>query len=234
MKRLPLAWKCLIFATGSLLLAGCMKTGQARVVGAEGFLVNPAILSKSGNEQAQYRYQNPQINLNNYSSVFIEPLKLFKPAHVSAQQLADLQKLAGNFNHYLGMELSSDYSVVTTPAAGSLRIESVITEAGRSRPDMEVIPAGMADGQVISGPTDFITVEPVPLGEISGEFKVSDAVTGELIFAVVDSRVGGKSPVKGRQFSSWKEADNAMAFWARKLRYYLCTSRDDAGCGQTE
>jgi hypothetical protein len=228
MKRKLNVGRCLLFAAMSLMLGGCMTTKEARTVEAKGVLFDPAILSKGTGDQALLRYQNPKTNFKEYSKVMIVPVKFSKPEKATPEELADLQKLAHNFNQYLFQELSKDYNVVLSPEPGTLKIETAITEADKSNPTMDFISTVLPIGLGISIIKDFATGKPLNVGEISGEMKITDATTGELIGAAVDRRVGGKS-FKG-MFSSWGDANNAMENWATKLRYVLCTNRQDTGC----
>ncbi|HSA77802.1 MAG TPA: DUF3313 family protein, partial [Nitrospirota bacterium] len=58
--------------------------------------------------------------------------------------------------------------------------------------------------------------------------KITDAMTGELLGAAMDRRVGGKD-VKG-VFDSWHNADAALKYWAQRTRYALCMGRDGSDC----
>jgi len=228
MNKKPMVGRCLIFAAMSLVLGGCMTTKEARRVETKGILVDPAILSKGEGDQALHRYQNPQINIAKYSKLMIVPVKFFKPEKATVEELADLKDLANNFNQYLFAELSRDYNIVLAPETGTLKIETAITEAGKSNPTMDFISTVLPIGLGASIIKDAATGKPLNVGEISGEMKITDATTGELVAAAVDGRVGGKS-FKG-MFSSWGDANNAMEFWAKKLRYMLCMNRKDTGC----
>jgi len=228
MKTKLIIGRCLVFAAMSLTLGGCVTTKEARDVQARGILFDPAILQKGEGDQALYRYQNTKINLKEYPRVMIAPVKFFKPEKATPEELADLQKLANNFNYYLFQELSKDYNVVLSPVTATLKIETAISEADKSSPTMDFISTVMPIGLGISLIKDAATGKPLNVGEISGEMKITDATTGELIAAAVDRRVGGKS-FKG-MFTSWGDANKAMEYWAIKLRYMLCMNRQDTGC----
>lgn len=212
--------KCLVLVVVAALLGGCMTTRQERSMEPKGFLVDPAILSRGEDDQALYRYRNPAVDLKKYPKVIIEPVKFYKPANASPEELADLNKLANNFNGYLFRELAKEFFIMKEPEVGTLRIETAITEAGKSSPGMDFISTVLPVGLAVSMVKDFSTGKPASVGEISGELKITDAMTGELVAAAVDSRMGGKT-LKGI-FSSWSDADNAMEYWAVKLRYVLC------------
>ena len=72
------------------------------------------------------------------------------------------------------------------------------------------------------------TGKPSGVGEITGEIKITDAMTGELLGAALDKRVGGKSP-QGI-WDTWYNADSALQYWAKRVSYVFCTQRGDKDC----
>jgi len=228
MKKRTVVGKVLVFAAVLLALAGCQTTKQARDVEGKGYLVNPDILTKGEGDQALYRYQKPNANLQSYGKIMIEPVKFFKPEKATPEEQADIQKLANNFNQYLFKELSKDYKIVTLPEAGVLKVETAILGADTPTRAMDFISTVLPIGLGVSIIKDFATGRPLNVGEISGEMKLTDASTGELLAAAADSRVGGKS--FSGMFTSWDDANHAMEFWAMKLRYALCMERGGTTC----
>jgi hypothetical protein len=205
-----------------------MTTKQARDVEPKGFLFSPDILTKGEGDQTLYRYRNPKLNMVNYANVLIAPVIFFRPENASPEELADLKKLAINFSQFLEQELAKDYRVVNAPQAGALKIETALIDVEKSMPAMDFISTVLPVGLGVSILKDFATGKPASVGDISGEMKISDSLTGELLVAVVDERVGGKS--FSNMFDSWGDANSAMEFWAKKLRYGLCVERGAKNC----
>ena len=67
-----------------------------------------------------------------------------------------------------------------------------ILEAEASSPVRNVVSSVVPIGIGISAISGAATGKQTGVGEISAEFKVTDALTGELLGAAVDRRVGGK------------------------------------------
>lgn len=61
-------------------------------------------------------------------------------------------------------------------------------------------------------------------------FKVNDSVTGALLAAGIDKRVGQKRVLDS--FDSWSDIDDAIAFWAQQARFRLCRLRVDTNCAE--
>ena len=72
------------------------------------------------------------------------------------------------------------------------------------------------------------TGKPMGVGEITGEARITDSSTGELLAAALDKRVGGKQ-LRG-VFTSWQDADSGLQYWAELMRYRLCQFRGGAEC----
>jgi hypothetical protein len=63
------------------------------------------------------------------------------------------------------------------------------------------------------------------VGEASGEVEVTDSVSGRVLAAAVDRRVGQRS-LRGA-FSRWSDVEEAWNHWAEQLRSRLV----EAGAG---
>ena len=66
------------------------------------------------------------------------------------------------------------------------------------------------------------------VGDITVEMKITNAATGELLAAAVDKRVGGINIIGA--WDSWMTADDALAYWAKKLSFVLCQKRGGTAC----
>jgi hypothetical protein len=66
------------------------------------------------------------------------------------------------------------------------------------------------------------------VGEITAELRLTDALTGQLIGAAYDRRVGGKA-AQGI-WDTWYNADQALQYWAKKVAWYVCDSKGGKNC----
>lgn len=219
----------LILIVSALVLTGCSSSMQARDVEVKKtLLVNPAILSKGSGDQALLRYVNPKADIKQYSKVLIDPVIVEKAGELDAEQLKNYQKLANNAYIYLTRELERDYRVVTSPEPGTMRVQVGIIDADPSKAVRNVLSTVMPIGIGISLVKYGATGKQTGVGEVTGEFKLTDAVTGELLGAAIDRRVGGKD-LSG-QFDTWHNADAALEYWAKRTRYVLCLGRGGSNC----
>jgi hypothetical protein len=124
--------------------------------------------------------------------------------------------------------LKKDWTMVQTPGSGTLRISTALTSVGKSSPAMDTVSTLLPVGIAASSVKTAATGKPSGVGEAAAEMKITDARTGELLFAAMDKRVGGKSLTKG--FDSWTDVENAFQYWADRLAYRLCSARGQGSC----
>ena len=224
MKRMRMA-SVVVSMAMAVLLGGCgVGSYQARSVDLkQSTLVNPALYKEGGDDQTLYRYVKPNINLKQYSKVLIDPVLIRKDGELDKDELENYQKLANNAFVYMNQELGKDYSIVKSPEPGALRIQLAITDADSAKPVRNTLSTLMPIGMGISLIKYAATGKQSGVGEITAEMRVSDAATGELLGAALDRRVGGKE--LSELWSSWRNADSALLFWAQRTRWSFCEMR---------
>jgi hypothetical protein len=218
-----------VFALVAPLLAGCAPSLQARKVDlGKSVLVDPAILEKGTGDEALYRYRNPKTDWKKYTKMIVDPVIVYQEASLDAETRENYQKLANNAYVFFTEELAKEGKLVTAPGPDTMRIQFAIVSAEKSGPVgnfmSTVVPVGMA----LSTVKYAATGKPMSVGEITGELRITDSMTGELLAAALDKRVGGKQ-VRGA-FNTWQDADSGLEYWAALLRYRLCTLKGGASC----
>jgi hypothetical protein len=193
-------------------------------------LVDPSILIEGTGDQALLRYVNPKLDIRKYTKIMIDPVIVSKSAELDAGELENYQKLATNAYLYLSEELGKDYLIVKTPDPAAMRIQMAIIDADSSKPVRNLMSSVIPMSIGISALKYVVTGKQSGVGEISGEFRITDATTGELLGAALDRRVGGKA-AQGI-WDTWYNADEALKYWAKKGRFLLCKKRDGKDCEQ--
>ena len=229
MKWMKTAGMSAMVAAAGLLLGGCAGSYQARDAEVQkATLVNPSLLEKGSGDQALYRYVNPQAVIRNYDKVIIDPVLVTKDGELSADELENYQRLADNGYLYLTQELAKDYRIASTPEPGTMRIQMAIVDADSSKPVRNTLSSVMPIGIGLNAVKYAATGKQSGVGEISGEMKVTDASSGEILGAALDRRVGGKAP-EG-MVDRWYNADESLKYWAKRLSYVLCNMRAGSNC----
>lgn len=72
--------------------------------------------------------------------------------------------------------------------------------------------------------------KPAFVGAIETEFTISDSMTGTVLGAGIDRRVGNKTLSKG--FSRWSDVHNAMDFWILQTASRACKGTGRPGCAK--
>lgn len=229
MERFRLMFVLIMAAGVVALLGGCGASHQARSVEMKNsLLINPAILEKGSGDEALYRYLNPKTDFRSYSKIMIDPVIMSKNDTLDAKETENYQKLVNNAYVFLSDELKKDYTLVQTPEPGTLRFQMALISAGSSAPGRTVLSTVMPIGLGLSIVKYAATGTPMAVGDITVELKVTDAATGELVFAGVDKRVGGIN-IQGA-WDSWMTADDGLKYWAKRAGFVLCQKRGGKAC----
>lgn len=228
MKRVKMAAALVMAAAFVLQLSGCgVGSHQARDLDVnESPLVSPDILVKGTGDQALYRYVNPKADLKQYTKLMIDPVLVYKYVELNKEELENYQKLANNAYVYLTEELQKTFVIVKYPEPGTLRIQMAVVDS--SKPVRNTLSTVVPIGMALSLVKYTATGKQAGVGEITLQMKMTDAMTGELLGAALDRRVGGKELSK--LWSSWHNADDALQYWAKKISFTLCDMRGGASC----
>jgi len=233
MKKITTAFTLLSIVVLTMLLSGCVASQQARKVEVQqAVLVNPSILQKGAEGEALYRYVKPGVDIKQYTKIMIDPVLIAKDGELDPKDQENYQKLANNAYVYLTKDLEKDYQIVQAAEPGTMRIQLAIVDADSSKPVRNLMSTVMPIGMGLSLIKYGATGKASGVGEITGEIKVTDAMNGDLLFAAVDRRVGGKE-VKGI-WDTWYNADSALQYWAKRVAFVLCTQRGASGCVKPE
>lgn len=217
----------------ALILSGCAATKQARDVERSGFLKDLYPLMQDGEKyEALLVYRNPKVAAiprGTYTKFMLDPVLVFRGAEAKMKGVPQeqAQAIADTFYALIYQELSKDYEMVTKPGPNTLRGQVAITNLDESYPALDVIstiPAPMnvlAMGSLLKNVT---TGKPGFVGEAAIETKITDAVTGGVLGAAVDRRVG-KKQLSPESFNSWDDVYQALRYWAEQARWRLCMER---------
>lgn len=216
-----------------VLLTGCVTSRQARHVVPSAFLGDSAaLLEKAGKgEDTLLVYRNAGADWRSYDKILLEPVQVWsaKPGSIPSDQAADYQKMVDSFQLTLYEKLARAYRMVDVPEAGALRMQMAIVNGAQANQTLKVAKliapyAGVADLL-----WTFVTGKPAFAGEVSLEYMIRDAQTGELLEAGADRRVGGNQFGKAT-FTTWGDVKNILTYWTDLSVYQLCVARGDAGC----
>ena len=135
-------------------------------------------------------YTRPQLDLSRYHAILLEPIEVWRSATSESDLNAgDFARLAGVLQTMVSTALAESWTMTDTPGKGVLRVRLALTDAQASSTAMDFVTTVIPIGVVARLSSDVRAF----VGGASGEAEVTDSLSGELLLAAVDRRVGGKS-----------------------------------------
>ena len=213
-----------------VLVAGCGTTQEMAVKVDNpaicGFLGDPtcAELTKGEKGQPGLRWVNPKAQLTQYNKAIVNVVGFFG-ADASKVSPKDEEMLTALFQKSLTEALSKRYQIVEEDGPGVMRIQMAILDAEAATPGMRSISMVIPQARLLSTATYAIRGRYPFVGGGEAAAKITDSVSGEVLAAAVDRRVGGGSITTAGQWE-WGDAENAIKQWSELAadRLYAYTS----------
>jgi hypothetical protein len=216
-------------ALAGWLLAGCSQTAAPapniiqRVQGETpapppptGFLGNDYSLmappAAGSDQKAMLRYVNPSVNWGSYHAIMIAPVT-FWAEDDSKVSAADQQALCDYAYSVFVKDLGKNFIIVKQPGPGVLKLSVALTDATSAVPVLRSISVVVPQARLLSAIKMAATGTYAFVRSAQGALKLNDSVSGELLAAAVDKRVGGTS-IKNADVFQWGDAENAINYWA--------------------
>jgi hypothetical protein len=203
----------------ALLVTGCSTTQRVTVRDEPGIC---AFLGEVCHElqpgapgEAGLRWVNPKSDPTQYNKVIVEVVGFFG-SDVSKVPPVDQERLTALFQQSLTDALATKYQVVDQPAPGTVQLQVVILDAEAATPGLRSVSMAIPQARLLgtgyyaaSGKYPFV-------GGGQAACKATDAVTGQVLGAGVDRRVGGGAIQTAAQWQ-WGDAQNAIKAWSQLL-----------------
>lgn len=220
------------------LVCSCSTTYEARKVQPSGFLGDYSQLKKAGKDDPALLYVNVGAMSGQYSRVLIDPVRMYGPTNGALARLSkeDQQRLVDYLDASLRTYLSSNYTLVSEPGPGVMRLRMAITEAKGANVPMDVVSSVVPIGLAVSILKEMATGAHSAVGKAGLECEALDSVTGRRLFAFVDARVGRKVTGRFDKFKKWRTVQDAFDFWAQQIAERLQKARagTDSGSGSSK
>jgi hypothetical protein len=210
----------------SLFMMGCSKSQQARKVETSGFLGDYSILKTGEEDQALLTYRKSSFGSNKYNKIIIDPTTIWmgKDSKLSKLKPEERQKIADNLQSYLVEEIGKIMTITKQSGPDTIKLQAAITDVRFSKPVLDTISTIVPYGIAISLIKEAITGTPSSVGGSSIEVKISDSMSGEIIAAAVDKRVGSKR-LDGDIINKRSDVNEVLKFWAKSAAYQICMTK---------
>jgi hypothetical protein len=228
---------CVLFAL--VLSTGCAQTRHAMSVDKSGFL-GEELYSKmkvgdeSKLEASLYFRDEALISMNKgkYRKIILDPIVLYRqPQHIGGGNTnQNAQMLINYFYNKLYLGVSKHFEVVDHPGPGTMRWQVAVTDYDQSWVALDMISTVVPQLRVVAELKGVATDKPTFVGGVQAEVKASDSLTGQVIAAAVDRRVGSKTLGKGTD--AFADVKNAMDFWSLQADWRACLIAGLPDCGE--
>jgi hypothetical protein len=208
-----------VLGAGLLLLAACTTTQKAPIDQASmncGLLGDVCgKLTPGGKDQASLRYISPSAQWTKYNKVLIEPVTFWGGDSTSVSA-ADQQMLVNYFSQQLNEQLGKKFQIADQAGPGVMKLTIAMTDAETATPVLRSISMIVPQAHVLSN-LKYLATGTFPfVGGAQAEAKITDSVSGNLLAAVADRRIGGGSATTGFQWQ-WGDAENTIDKWCEML-----------------
>jgi hypothetical protein len=220
------------------LLAGCSQTAapeptiiqraQGETVAPpapSGFLGSDYSLMKppaeGSGQKAMLVYTDMNANFTSYNKIMIAPVTFWADDN-SKVSAADQQALCNYTFNTFTKDLGKNFTIVDQPGPGVLKLSIALTDATSATPGLRSISVVIPQARVLSAIKMAATGTYAFVGSAQGAAKLNDSVSGQLLAAWADKRVGGTS-VTNIDVFQWGDAENAINYWANGLDERLVT-----------
>lgn len=222
------AFRALLLSLVGISLLACSATQKAPITRAEAHcgLIGPYCdrLTPGTDEQKGLRFVRPGINWAQYRKVIIAPVTYWgsEEAKISA---TDRQTLVNYFEETLKEEFAKKFEVVDRAGPGVMTITVGLTDAESATPVLRSISMIVPQARTLSTGVYLATGTFPFVGGAQVEAKAEDSVSGRVLAAIIDKRLGGGSLTAGFQWQ-WGDVEKAMHFWAESAtnRLFAWTS----------
>ncbi|MGH9342867.1 MAG: DUF3313 domain-containing protein, partial [Terriglobia bacterium] len=171
--------------------------------------------SGESDQAAMLRYTNPNVVWNSYNKVMVAPVTFWGDSD-SKVSAANQQALCDYAYNVFVKELGKNFVIVDEPGPGVMKFSAALTDASAAIPVLRTISVVVPQAHALSLIKQGLTGSYSFVGSATGEAKLTDSMSGELLAAWADKRVG-TGAVRNAVVWQWGDADNALKYWASGL-----------------
>lgn len=207
------------------LSTGCATTKKVPPEVTSSLLGDACNKLTAGSEgQAGLRYVDPSADWKQYKKVLLDPVTFWGDEQTSLPA-KDQQDVTDYFYQSLTAQLSRYFEIVTKPGPGVMRMTVAVTDVKPAVPVLRTISVIAPQARAVATLKQLATGSFPFVGEAQAEGKITDSVSGKLLSAAIDRRMGTAAVRAGFQWQLG-DAENAIDTWTKRTaeRLYSWTS----------
>jgi len=220
-----------------VLSVGCAETRHAMSVDKSGFLGEGLYEKLTPGDpsigEPSLRWVDEGAKGKKEGKMILDPVVIYRQPHDVKKEgntNQDLQELVNYFHSKIYEALSKHFEIVNKPEPQTYRIQVALTSYEERWVALDMMSTAIPQLRLVSELKGLATEKPSFVGGAQVEVKVTESLTGKVVAAAIDRRVGGKTLSKGTD--SWADVKHAMEYWALQIGYRVCVVSGKSGCGE--
>jgi len=190
-------------------------------LGSDYSLLQPPSSGSVPGQKALLAYISPNANFSQYNQVIIAPVTYWADPN-SKLTAAQQQSLCNYMYNVLQSSFAKNFAIATQPGPNVATLTAALTDATAATPGLRAASVVEPHLRALDMIKKELTGTYAFVGSATGEAKLSDSVSGQLLAAWADQRFGGLS-AKNVDVWEWGDADNVMNYWANGLDQRLAS-----------
>ena len=134
-------------------------------------------------------YTSPSVSWSSYNKIIIEPVTYWAD-NDSKLSSNEQQVLCNYFYNVLVQEFGKNFTIVSDPGPGVVKLTVALTDATSATPVLRTISVVVPQAHALNLIKAGLTGTYAFVGSATGEAKLSDSVSGQLLAAWADQRFG--------------------------------------------
>ena len=212
------SWSSFVVGTGAVLLAACTTTQQAKVEQSDikcGFIGPVCSQLKTGTpgQQIAWLYTNPAVDWTKYKKLMLQPVTYWDDEK-SKVSVEEQHRLTNFLYATLEQELTKQFQIVDQDGPDVMQLQVALIDVAAATPVLRTITMVIPQARILATLKRGITGSYPFVGGVQAEFKLTDSLTGQVLAAGVDRRIGGGNVSTAAQWE-WGDAENVMKAWSK-------------------
>src|SRR5205814_7176602 len=156
---------------------------------------------------------SPAAKWTQYRKIMIQPVTFWSDEQ-SKVAVADQQRMVNFLYGALNEQLSKQFQIVDQDGPDVMKLQVALTDVAAATPGLRTITMAVPQARLLSTVKRGATGSYPFVGGAQAEFKLTDSMTGDILVAGLDRRMGGGSVATAAQWQ-WGDAENVMKEWAK-------------------
>ena len=208
----------LVVGIGVAMLAACTTTQKATVSQADikcGFIGPVCSQLKTGapGQQIAWLYTNPAVDWAKYKKLMIQPVTYWDDEK-SKVSVENQHRLTNFLYATLEQDMTKQFQVSDQDGPDVMQLQVALIDVSAATPVLRTITMVIPQARILATIKRGITGSYPFVGGVQAEFKLTDSLTGQVLAAGVDRRIGGGNISTAAQWE-WGDAENVMKAWSK-------------------